>query len=208
MVRQHFFLFLRHWRQLAASAIVGLGIAVVGTWIPCSSAIQGLLRDRSYLRVGALLLLVVLLLLVSAGRAAHYFNRYRRTMSLQHPPLLNIHRIAVAGFVYFLVLVVFVYNGVAHFPETSQQIRVFFVLSLAAGTVSLLRVARSRGVSQGHTGTFPSSEVVESSRLTHDDPIVDDSQDLLGRVPFVERLGERVAGLPFSNPFVLGLYGG
>jgi hypothetical protein len=41
-----------------------------------------------------------------------------------------------------------------------------------------------------------------------DDPIVDDSQDLLGRTGFAEKLYEQIVTLPFQDSFVFGLEGG
>ena len=58
-----------------------------------------------------------------------------------------------------------------------------------------------------HTDKETSATTLKHDRDYTDDPIGRDEEDLLGRIPFVERLADQILKLPTPSSFVFSLYG-
>lgn len=167
----------------------------VAAFIP-SSVFAALPTDRlldslpdNYQRIGisALMLFLIALLKERAGRQ---WGRYRNTVGAVWPNF-SYHDYLV-WFLSFSVLLLLLKQFVGF--------RTFAGVGAAAAiTITLLTLLK---------GDAGAAEAAKDVNWFSDEPIRDEKRDLLGRVPFVQRLYDQVTSLPFTDSFVFGLSGG
>lgn len=153
-------------------------------------------RDREIL-VG-LVLLEIVFLAAFWTPATEFWRRYRRTYTLNEPPLMFSDVVAVfsgsTGIFFFFVADV----QLKPLPHPIGIIPGIFIIWVTASLLNSRRSERAKP---------RSADLRQTSGDYPDDPIANDEEDLLGRVPFVEGLYQQMLNLPFQNSFVFGLHG-
>lgn len=195
-----------HGRAFLFSAGIGVFASLVMVpWGLDQVWVRSILASNDFrLPVGVLFFLVPTLFLVWPS-TIDFWRRYRRTQSLARPPLQTIDLIEIAVFCAALSLF---FSQHIFSPPISVSGPMSLLLYGAAGLFAiwlLLSLAWSRRKEAKKPGALPA---LSPSADYPDDPITDDSQDLLGRKTFADKLYEQIVSLPFPNSFVFGLQGG
>ncbi len=133
-----------------------------------------------------------------------FWPRYRRTLELRQPPIQHIDLVAtgvftgiLSGFsIVKLSPTQFIVSNPAYFSFLTS-LSLFFLWLLGSWVRSYKSIPQndSRPSPGRHNGDYS------------DDPITSDEDDILGRVPFVDRLLGQILKLPSPSSFVFGLYG-
>lgn len=196
-----------HWLTFTVAFSTGTGLALIAPDLILEKLQTP--RVKFYhnpLALYGLLLLITSVLLLTWPRIARFWSRYRRTQSLTRPPLQLIDVFVVGAFSFTLVswAVVKTYSTV---PQLSYGIKVF--LSEVGGVIFLWFLSSwlwgiyREKVVEDIRPVISGQEIGQYS----DDPITHESQDLLGRIDFVDGLYRQIASLPAPHSFVFGLFG-
>lgn len=198
----------RHWRAFLIAATAGVASSVMGVpWLLARAPFRALLNALDPLPsvgVGAGLAVG---LLVTWSFAARYLRRYRRTHSLQSPPLQLADFLAAAIIAALGAILSLSQTAIFSTVELSPAGRAFLLLaaiefSLWLGTAYWVPCRRAR------PRIAAPAALPAPQRDYSDEPIISDDQDLLGRVQFADQLTREILTLPGPDPFVFGLLGG
>ncbi len=167
-------------------------------WLPVSH-----LSGQS--RVWRWLIFAFGLILVSP-HVLDIFRRLSRTAHIQRRPLLYIDVIVIIIASFGVTIAMHVCSHTIAIPVISHAMSVFLLAIAATLAVwpIVLFVCSRRQEAPEVSDISPIEGVSDYS----DEPIQDDSQDLLGRMIFVNRRYEQILRLPFPESFVFGLHAG
>ena len=160
----------------------------------CKKLLSGTAKDP-FIAITAFVLFSII---YSWIRTQNLWQRYKNTWKLEKPPFIYLDYIGL--FIVFSILLTALFQTKS-IPSLSSEFKAFVSLNL----ILLL-------------GWFLSSYFWEKKKQEKDDsnidihslsdePIQFTKQDLLGREKFIEDLYKEITNLPFSDPFVFGLYG-
>lgn len=206
----HLFGYLwKYKREFAAVSSLGVAIGVVSPVV-----VSALKLAEKWPSLNAPLVLIFVLTtgiaftLQSFPWAVAFWRRYRATQALQQPPLQGLDLVAL-GFALFLGVLAFTLwpEAVTFWHGRTWSER--WLLLAIVGVPSTWAVASCLGSLRqvSHAREAKESSPSQASGDLIDDPINDDSQDALGRIPFVETLYQQVVRVPSPKAFAFGLNG-
>lgn len=194
-----------NWRPFIASAAAGASVALtIVPWVLGQSWIRSFLSLEDWLPLTGIVMAVLLCTVLLWPKTVDFLRRYQRTVSMASPPLLYVDLVGVGIMSVGIIVYLFRHRLFAEVP-ISGAVTIFFMglgSILIMFLVSSLIWARRKRISR-----FNISPRDLTSGDYIDEPITHDSQDLLGRVEFAERLYKQIVSLPFPDSFVFGLSG-
>lgn len=195
----------RNWLLFLAASSFGVAFGVfVTTWILVNDWVRAFLASESATALFGVIALTISILVFSAPQAIEFWRRYHRTQLLDNPPVQHADLLASGLFVALVTGLVVIHISRSQ-PTISSAV---YSCILALLTVFFLWLLSSWVWSHRETASIdvqrnPSGTDGDYS----DDPITRDQEDLLGRVPFVDRLEQQILQLPHPRSFVFALYG-
>lgn len=194
-----------NWRAFVS--VSGLGVALgafLTPWILGKALVRDSLVSQSPTFYLGIIALTVAALVSAWPRTVEFWRRYRRTQALDHPPIQHADLIASGIFACIITGFIIIQTN-PNRPDISNPAYITVVFSLFLFFLWLIS-----SWAWSHKQSTDSDLPIPVGRHDGDyadDPITTDDQDLLGRVPFVDRLLGQILNLPSPNSFVFGLYG-
>jgi len=146
----------------------------------------------------AITALVLLFIIYSWPEAQNLWQRYKKIHKLEKPPFIYLDYIVL--FIIFSILLIILFQT-RSIPNLSSQFKVFISLNLIfiiGWFLSSFFWKKKKGLQKVTN--------IDIHSLS-DEPIQFAKQDLLEREKFIGDLYKEITNFPFSDPFVLGLYG-
>lgn len=194
-----------HWRGFVSSSAFGASTGTFLTpWILRQNWARSALESHNPRLPYAVLLLTAALLVPTWPGAVKLWRRYCRTQALELPPLQHADLIATGTLTAILAAIVVIYTDPTR-PTNSEAANIAVLGSLFL--LSLWTVGSLLWSRRPEIFLDVEVEVRQHEGDYADDPITSDDQDLLGRIPFVDRLLNQILSLPSPNSFVFGLHG-
>ncbi|MBA7662598.1 hypothetical protein ES703_70627 [subsurface metagenome] len=143
--------------------------------------------------------LALLFLIYSWTRAQSLWQRYKNIHKLEKPPFVYPDYIVL--FIVFSGILIALFQANA-IPNMSLEFRVFasfnliFIIACFLSSYFWKKKKEEREISN-----------IDITYSLSDEPIQFDKQDLLGREKFIGDLYKEITNLPFTDPFIFGLYG-
>jgi len=159
--------------------------------------IQGLWEQKDYqVLIILVLILIVLLPILFRNKLTIFFDKYRRSYYLSSPPFILIDGLLV----FFLPLIFFLCFCIYTYYSNDEY---FFYKALFISICIIVIRAYfiERSVSTKDSPSIP------MLLIQSDEPINNDSEDLVNRNSFVKALRKHINNLPFQESIAIGLYG-
>jgi hypothetical protein len=194
-----------NWQPFLVASTVGIASgALLPTWFLSKDWIGHSVAYQSPAVYIGLISLTVAVLVSGWRRTVDFWSRYRRTLALDQPPIQQIDLAAtgiftaiVTGFFVLLMSVVRLTVSNSSYFGFLALLFLFFIWLLSSWV---------RSYKTTPAKDSPTNLIRHHGDYT-DDPITSDEEDILGRVPFVDRLLAQILKLPSPSSFVFGLYG-
>jgi len=155
-----------------------------------------------------LLIIVILtfLFLLTYNRASNLWRKYKNNYKLKNPFFTYIDNIAVLLLSCLLFGLIFkerLFGNISFSPACLD------ILKILGGFVIIWFICTYLGlfISKEEKEEKKGVRVEEFTPIFSDEAITHESEDILGRKSFINDLYEQIINLPFSDSFVVGLYG-
>lgn len=172
-------------------------------WVKRILSIQSFNTILSYLPFTTIF---VILFLSTYKPAANFWRRYKNNYTLKEPLFTYVDGIAIFLLSWLFFSLVFrerLFRDIVFSKLSLWMITVFGIFGFIWFGCTYL----SLFISEKKKNKIKETMSKKDSPYFSDEPIIDKSQDILGRSSFVDALYKEITELPFSDSFVFGLYG-
>ena len=149
----------------------------------------------------------IIFFLLTYKPASNFWKRYKNNYKLENPPFTYAGNIAVLLFSCVLFGLIFRWRLWSDILLSSACLCILRI-SGVFGIVWVFCTCKGLFIPEEKEDEKGKLKTEESTVIFSDEAITHENEDILGRAPFVDDLYRQIVNLPFSDSFVIGLYGG
>jgi hypothetical protein len=154
-----------------------------------------------------LIAILVIFFLLTYKPASNFWRRYKNNYKLKNPPFTCADNIAVLLFSCVLFSLIFRERLWSDIFLSSACLRIL-TISGVFGIVWVICTYKGLFVPEEKEDEKGKLKTEESTVILSDEAITHENEDILERKSFVRDLYKQIVDFPFSDSFVIGLYGG
>jgi len=195
-----------HWENILFSGSGGVVLTLLfARWLFARTWIRGFLATEDMIVLAGIFVGFALILISIFFRVVDFWDRYRRTYTMLQPPFL-VPDLVATGLASAALTIYLLRNRFFYQVHLSEEIKFFllsFGLLLALWLICSYKWPLRRD-SKSAVNILPRIAGGDYS----DEAIIDESQDMLSRREFVDRLYEQIKELSLHDSFVFALNAG